>query len=693
MTIKTKLTLNVLAVIVGICAVAVTSVAGMKFIKDKLVYLTEQSTPFQTRSLEFQRAIQSTSASLIKVSASNSKEEYKIYRSEAEGSISEVRKAQFMLEAISQDVKTGTYQELNRISGVLFQAVEARISAEAEAVHANKAIAQKLQDTKNKLKELEVKIQELQLNRQATLMGAMEELKRVSQKAKDIDSLQTAIQSQGKNQEAAATQAYLANNILISNNEIVAIGLTLEGLSTRVFTADSQKEIEQIEVEIKKSFEKITQSKGTIERLLKKLPIDTTEDVKILKSAEMLLDSVKEALLGGSGTIAKMQRQISMREKAVQSTEQLKQIVLKQAAQSKKAVTIAAGEQEKAISSVNKITAQTNTITIGLSILVCALITVVSYLLIQGIKRSLLIANKSMESIANGDLTINIKAENKDEIGVILQGMDKMAKSVSGIIGNILKSSNDVAFVVDALRIKSEETVSGAKKQSDHAAQIATASEEMSATVTDIAKSAAKASELSREVHKAANESAGVVKETSSAIYSQGEKSRKIGEVISFINDIANKTDLLAVNAAIEAANAGAQGKGFAVVAEEVRKLAEKTTTASEEITKIIEDIQKGSKTAVASMDKLNKSFEGVISNVSAANDMITQIATAVEEQSATTVEVTNNITDTSHIADNIMNMSHDVLAEIGRLTDIASILRDSTTKFKVQTVQTVQAD
>ncbi|MBI4688368.1 MAG: hypothetical protein HY756_11465 [Nitrospirae bacterium] len=684
MTIKTKLTLNVLAVIVGICAVAITSVAGMKFIKDKLAYLTEQSTPFQTKSLEFQRAIQSAIASLIKVSASNSKEEYKSYRSEAEGSISEVKNVQAALETLSQNVKTETYQELNRISGVLFQAVEARLSAEAEAVHANKAITQKLQETKNKLRELEVKIQELQLNRQATLMGAMEELKKISLKAKDIDSLQTAIQSQGKNQEAAATQAYLANNILISNNEIVAIGLTLEGLSTRVFTANSLKDIEQIEAEIKKGFEKITQSKGTIERLLKKLPIDITEDVKILKSAEGLLDSVKEALLGGSGTIAKIRRQISMREKALQSTEQLKQIVLKQAAQSKKAVTIAAGEQEKAISSVNKITAQTNTITIGLSILVCALITVVSYLLIQGIKRSLSIANKSMQSIANGDLTIDIKAENKDEIGVILQGMDKMAKSVSGIIGNILKSSNDVAFVVDALRVKSEETVNGAKRQSDHAAQIATASEEMSATVTDIAKSATNASELSREVHKAVNDSADVVRETSSVVYAQGEKSKKIGEVISFINDIANKTDLLAVNAAIEAANAGEQGKGFAVVAEEVRKLAEKTTTASQEITKIIEDIQKGSKMAVASMDKLNKSFDGVMTNVSTANDMITQIATAVEEQSATTDEITNNIADTSHIANNIMNMSHDVLSEISRLTDITSVLRDSTTKFKV---------
>ncbi|MDI6728902.1 MAG: hypothetical protein QMD44_08275, partial [Thermodesulfovibrionales bacterium] len=157
MTIKTKLTWNVIIVIAIVAAVAATSIIGMGFVKSKLFYLTERSTPFQMRTADFQRAIQGTTADLVKVSASKGIEEYKTYRTEAEKSLSEVKNTQDALESMSGGAKIETYNELSRIAKELFEITESRLYAEEEAGMANKAITQKLKDASNRLKDMDAK--------------------------------------------------------------------------------------------------------------------------------------------------------------------------------------------------------------------------------------------------------------------------------------------------------------------------------------------------------------------------------------------------------------------------------------------------------------------------------------------------------------------------------------------------------
>ncbi len=291
---------------------------------------------------------------------------------------------------------------------------------------------------------------------------------------------------------------------------------------------------------------------------------------------------------------------------------------------------------------------------------------------------------EKMEKISSGDFTVTIDCVDKDEVGVLAEGIRKACDGVRGLIKQVSNAVAELSAIGSSLSAQSGQTGHEVQEQVSQAMAVAAAAEEMTATISEIARSAANASELSKQANTIVNESRGVVKETTNTIYEQSEKSAKIGEVISFINDIANKTDLLAVNAAIEAANAGEHGKGFAVVAEEVRKLAERTTKASAEIKSIIEDIQKSSQSAVVSMSNVNQSFDEVMTNVTKVNDLIIQIAAAVEEQSAASDEIATNIQHVSVIAKNTHESSEETIKLVSELTEVEGKLRDRISTFKV---------
>jgi methyl-accepting chemotaxis protein len=319
---------------------------------------------------------------------------------------------------------------------------------------------------------------------------------------------------------------------------------------------------------------------------------------------------------------------------------------------------------------------------------------------------------RSSQQLADGDLTATLTLSARDEMSAIAVSFNNMSESFRKIVSQVLASSGHVATAAEELSAITSETNDGISRQQLETDQVATAINEMSATVQEVASSAQGAAGASHEAINEARAGERVVSHTIKQINLLAESlnasantiraleadSESIGTVVDVIRGIAEQTNLLALNAAIEAARAGEQGRGFAVVADEVRNLASKTQSSTKEIQVIIEKLQGAARRAAEEMNKsseqANQSVEaaaeagGSLQKITAAvntiSDMNTHIASAAEEQSAVAEEINRNIVNISQISEQNATGAGQTSAASGELAELATALQQMMSRFKV---------
>ncbi len=320
--------------------------------------------------------------------------------------------------------------------------------------------------------------------------------------------------------------------------------------------------------------------------------------------------------------------------------------------------------------------------------------------------------NHTMSALAEGNLTAQTSYQGKDELGQIANGLNNMGGQFRQIIQDLSGAASQLASAAEETSAVTRDTNQNILRQQQEVEQVATAMNEMNATVHEVAKNASSAAGAAHNADEQATNGKRVVEKTMDAIESLADEvnstagairslaqdSETIGTVLDVIRGIAEQTNLLALNAAIEAARAGEQGRGFAVVADEVRTLAQRTQKSTQEIQEMIERLQKGTSTAVDAMEKSQErahagvqqaaeagtSLDAIKKAVDNITDMNTQIASAAEEQSAVAEEINRNINNISQVAEQSATGAEQTAAASEQLARLAEQLQTMVIRFRV---------
>ncbi|CAB5527049.1 H3 [Pseudomonas putida] len=335
-----------------------------------------------------------------------------------------------------------------------------------------------------------------------------------------------------------------------------------------------------------------------------------------------------------------------------------------------------------------------------------------AFLITRQITRPLRETLDVVEKIANGDLTQNLRVTRRDELGALQQGIARMGTTLRELITGIRDGVTQIASAAEELSAVTEQTSAGANSQKVETDQVATAMHEMAATVQEVARNAEQASHAAtgadqearagdRVVGEAINQIerlASEVHRSTEAMSLLQQESQKIGSVMDVIKSVAEQTNLLALNAAIEAARAGEAGRGFAVVADEVRGLAQRTQQSTEEIEGLVASLQNGTQQVADVMNdsrsltdssvelarKAGASLENITRTVSNIQSMNQQIAAAAEQQSAVAEEISRSILNVRDVSEQTATASDETAASSVELARLGGHLQTLVSQFRV---------
>ncbi|GMR08931.1 MAG: hypothetical protein BMS9Abin26_1941 [Gammaproteobacteria bacterium] len=318
-----------------------------------------------------------------------------------------------------------------------------------------------------------------------------------------------------------------------------------------------------------------------------------------------------------------------------------------------------------------------------------------------------------VRAIATGDLTVKSEENvSRDETGQLTAAMGAMIDNLGIMVVEINNTTEKLGGASDILTMISDKTSKGIQQQLSETEQVATAINELNSTALEVARNASDAADAARQANSEAKQGEQIseqlltvisnqsdeVRSAASSLSELQQKTEQINTIIGVINGIAEQTNLLALNAAIEAARAGEQGRGFAVVADEVRTLATRTSESTSEIDTVIRQFKEGVNSAVSTMSvameeagktvkfvgETTSRLTGIAESVNTIDNMVTQIATATEEQTAVIEEINRNVVSIKTIAEDVTESSEQNASTTGEISQLAITLGQLVNKFKI---------
>ena len=333
-------------------------------------------------------------------------------------------------------------------------------------------------------------------------------------------------------------------------------------------------------------------------------------------------------------------------------------------------------------------------------------------LFVRGLMEPLKTVSQVMGQVAQGDFTVSIDNPYKGYIGKMLEDVRHSVQSTRDMMESILANTVDIAASSFNTVHASAKVVFNVEEEENHVASISDASNQITQTVGGTAENASNANEVVQEVNDAVGKGSVIVQENidsmaqladtvgdaSSKVEALGESSRKIGEITEVINEIAEQTNLLALNAAIEAARAGEHGRGFAVVADEVRNLAERTSKATGEIAERINAIQSETSAVTSTMQtgveraesgknaalRSGESFDTIRDGISRVTDLIGQIASAAEQQRVATQEIADSIQGIAQVSAGNTQHAYSAVDTIEKMNEVITEQLKNLDRFQI---------